>query len=76
MLMREWARILRDDGVKVWTISPGFLATGLASVGKEQLLKMGAKDLSVGGQFIRDVIQGKRDHDVGKVIRADMIQPW
>lgn len=76
MLMREWARILKEDGVKVWAISPGFLATGLGGLGKEQLLKMGAKDPSVGGQFIRDVVQGQRDQDVGKVIRAEMIQPW
>lgn len=76
MLMREWVRILKNDGVKVWAISPGFLATGLGGVGKEQLLKMGAQEPSVGGQFIRDVIQGKRDQDVGKVVRSTMIQSW
>lgn len=76
MLMREWARILREDGVKVWAISPGFLATGLGGVGKEALLKMGAKDPSVGGHFIREVVEGKRDEDMGKVIRNEMIQPW
>lgn len=76
MLMREWVRILKEDGVKVWAISPGFLATGLGGVGKEQLLKMGALDSSVGGQFIRDVVQGKRDQDVGKVIRSDTIQSF
>ncbi|KKY38942.1 putative short chain [Diaporthe ampelina] len=76
MLMREWVRILKEDGVKVWAISPGFLATGLGGVGKEQLLKMGALDPSVGGQFIRDVVQGKRDQDVGRVIRSNMIQSW
>jgi NAD(P)-dependent dehydrogenase (short-subunit alcohol dehydrogenase family) len=27
--MREWARLLREDGVKVWCVSPGYLATGL-----------------------------------------------
>ncbi|KAJ0118824.1 hypothetical protein J7T55_013079 [Diaporthe amygdali] len=76
MLMREWTRILKEDGVKVWAISPGFLATGLGGVGKEQLLKMGALDPSVGGQFVRDVVQGKRDQDTGKVIRSNMIQTW
>jgi len=40
MLTREWARILRNDGVKVWAISPGFLATGLAGVGPEVLKKV------------------------------------
>jgi hypothetical protein len=37
---------------------------------------MGASDPSVGGNFIKDVIQGKRDSDQGKVIRASEIQPW
>lgn len=37
---------------------------------------MGARDPSIGGEFIKDVVQGKRDADVGKVIRRDMIQPW
>ena len=37
MLMREWRRILLNDGVKVWAVSPGFLATGLAGVGAEKL---------------------------------------
>lgn len=40
MLMREWARILKNDGVKVWSISPGFLATGLAGFTPEQLKKV------------------------------------
>jgi NAD(P)-dependent dehydrogenase (short-subunit alcohol dehydrogenase family) len=37
MLMREWTKTLKEDGVKVWAISPGFLATGLGGVGSEQL---------------------------------------
>lgn len=76
MLMREWARILNEDGVKVWAISPGFLATGLGGVQKETLLKMGALEPRVGGEFIRDVVQGKHDGSVGKVIRSNQIQPW
>jgi NAD(P)-dependent dehydrogenase (short-subunit alcohol dehydrogenase family) len=40
MMMRQWYRILLNDGVKVWAISPGFLATGLAGIGREQLLKV------------------------------------
>ncbi|KAI1493639.1 hypothetical protein F5X96DRAFT_151922 [Biscogniauxia mediterranea] len=76
MLMREWHRILRNDGVKVWCISPGFLATGLGNAGADKLKQMGALDPSEGGNFIKDVVQGKRDQDVGKVIRANMIQPW
>ena len=40
MLMREWNKILKNDGVKVWCISPGFLATGLNGTGAEQLKKV------------------------------------
>ena len=29
MLATEWARLLRDDGVAVFNVSPGFLNTGL-----------------------------------------------
>ncbi|KAI8631637.1 NAD(P)-binding protein [Xylariaceae sp. FL1651] len=76
MVMREWHRTLLNDNVKVWCISPGFLATGLAGIGAEKLKQMGALDPSIGGNFIKDVVEGKRDHDVGKVIRRDMIQPW
>ncbi|KAI0476328.1 NAD(P)-binding protein [Xylariaceae sp. FL0804] len=76
MVMREWHGMLKNDGVKVWSISPGFLATGLGGLGAEKLKQMGAQDPSIGGDFIKDVLQGKRDHDAGKAIRADMVQPW
>ncbi|KAI1391818.1 NAD(P)-binding protein [Hypoxylon trugodes] len=76
MLMREWARILKNDGVKVWAISPGFLATGLTGAGADRLRQMGALEPYIGGQFIRDVVQGTRDHDSGKIIRRNMIQPY
>ena len=75
MMMREWARTLGEDGIKVWCISPGFLATGLGP-GAEVTKKMGAGDPAVGGNFIKDVVEGKRDQDVGKVVRPNGIQPW
>lgn len=46
MLMREWAKMLKNDGVKVFAISPGFLATGLAGVGPEQLKKVNSRSNS------------------------------
>ena len=75
MMMREWARTLREDGVKVWCISPGFLATGLGR-DQEANKKRSALDPQVGADFIRDIVEGLRDHNVGKVIREDNIQPW
>ena len=77
MLMIDWTRILKNDGVKVWCIAPGLLATGLGG-NPEMLKKMGAKDPSLGGAAIRKVVEGKRDADVGKVVREydSPTQPW
>lgn len=75
MLMHEWYRVLKEDGVKTWAVSPGFLATGLGE-GAEANKKQGAIDPAIGGNFVKDVVEGARDPDVGKVIRKAGIQPW
>ena len=75
MMMREWYRILHEDGVKVWCISPGFLATGLGG-NPEANKAMGAGDPSVAGGFVRNVVEGSRDADVGKVVLRDGVQQW
>jgi NAD(P)-dependent dehydrogenase (short-subunit alcohol dehydrogenase family) len=75
MMMREWTRMLTEDGVKIWCISPGLLATGLGG-NKELLKRIGAEDPALGANFIRDVIEGAHDQDVGKVISRNGIQPW
>jgi len=60
----------------VWAVSPGFLATGLGA-GKEFNAKMGAKDPADAGEFIKTVVEGARDGDVGKVVMAGgVVQPW
>jgi hypothetical protein len=76
MMMLDWVRMLKPDGVKVFCISPGFLATNLGGMGPEMLKKFGAGEPSVGGVFIKDVVEGKRDDDTGKVINKDGVQPW
>jgi NAD(P)-dependent dehydrogenase (short-subunit alcohol dehydrogenase family) len=75
MMMREWARVLKEDGVKVWAVSPGFLATGLG-LGKDMNTKFGAQDPVVGANFVRDVVEGSEDHNIGKVVRRGGPQPW
>ena len=72
---REWYRFLKEDGVKVWCVSPGYLATGLGG-SRERNLQHGAMDPAIGARFVRDVIEGKRDSDVGKVILRETVQPW
>ncbi|PSN69309.1 NAD(P)-binding protein [Corynespora cassiicola Philippines] len=76
MMMLDWNRLLAADGVKVWAISPGFLATGLAGMGADVMRKLGAGEPHLGGVFIKDVVEGKRDNDTGKVIRSDQVQAW
>ncbi|KAL2848295.1 hypothetical protein BJX68DRAFT_238839 [Aspergillus pseudodeflectus] len=75
MLVREWDRILKNDGVKVWAVSPGMLATGLAG-GPEAMKKIGAEDASVAGPFFRGILEGERDEEVGAIITRKGVQPW
>lgn len=74
-LMLTWHWTLRPDGVKVWSVSPGFLATGLGGA-PEVLKAAGAGDPSLGGIFIKDIVEGKRDVDAGKVVNSAGLQPF
>ena len=76
MMAREWERELRNDGVKVFLVNPGLLATGLGDFGQEHLRKLGAGEADVGGMLVGDVVEGKRDTDVGKVIMRVGVQAW
>lgn len=75
MLAREWDRILKNDGVKVWAVSPGMLVTGLGG-NPEALKRNGAEDASVAGPFFREILEGERDGDAGVVITRNGLQPW
>ncbi|KAL8791879.1 MAG: hypothetical protein Q9195_005541 [Heterodermia aff. obscurata] len=75
MLMHEWHRMLKEDGVKVWCLSPGFLATRLGG-NPDASKNMGAGDSTVAGSFIRSVLESQRDDDVGKLILQNGVQPW
>jgi NAD(P)-dependent dehydrogenase (short-subunit alcohol dehydrogenase family) len=59
IVVRDWCRLLKEDKVKVFDISPGFLATGLV-VGMME--KSGAAHPSV-GELVKDVVEGKTDDD-------------
>ncbi|KAF5001192.1 hypothetical protein FGRMN_1216 [Fusarium graminum] len=75
MVMLSWHHLLKADGVRVWSVSPGFLATGLGG-DPELLKKAGAGDPSTGGELVRSVIEGEKNEDVGKVIAQSGVQPW
>ena len=76
MMMREWVRVLKEDGVKCWAVSPGMLATGLGMGDPNFLRNIGALEPSVGANVVRSVIAGERDGDVGLVVRQAGVQPW
>jgi len=75
MIMREWERILRNDGVKVWAINPGFLVTGLGG-DADVMKKMGAGEARTGGELVASVVEGERDEDRGKMVQEDGILDW
>lgn len=75
MMMLTWYWMLKEDGVKVWSISPGLLATNLIG-SKERMERIGARHPSIGGVLIKSVIEGERDADVGKVVADHGIQSF
>lgn len=74
MLMLDWNHKLKEDGVKVFSVSPGFCATGL--MGEEVMKAMGAVHPSEGGQRLLAVAEGKRDRDAGRIIDKEGLLPW
>ena len=74
MLTLDWAHKLQADGVKVWGVGPGFLATNLGNM-RDKAVEMGAGDPSLGAVMYKAVVEGERDHQVGKVIRKDGLSP-
>ena len=76
MLMLDWNHKMKADGVKVWGVGPGMLATDLGNM-KEKAKEMGAGHPSAGGDILRRVVEGERDADVGKIVGKDnRIIPW
>ncbi|KAF4900220.1 Short-chain dehydrogenase/reductase tropE [Colletotrichum fructicola] len=75
MLLLAWHWTLKADGVRVWGISPGQLATNLG--GDPGLLKkLGAGDPSLGGFLVRKVLEGERDGDAGRIVSQTGVQSW
>ena len=76
MMALEWARILKNDGVKVFCLDPGLLATELGGVEPESMKAGGALDVSVGADFVVSVAEGQWDENAGRLIGKDGVQPW
>ncbi|KAK9413582.1 hypothetical protein SUNI508_11791 [Seiridium unicorne] len=76
MLMLDWNHKLKADGVKVFSVSPGFCATGLGGVGEDLWRAMGGVHPSEGGQRLLVVAEGDRDADVGRIVDKVGLLPW
>lgn len=84
MLTLDWAHKLKEDGVKVFGVGPGMLATNLGNArdgpdmqvtnldyAKQIGEKMGAGHAREGGELFLKVIEGERDEHSGKVINKN-----
>lgn len=76
MMILDWYFKLREDGVKVWCVRPGMLATGLGNLAPEVAKAMNLGHPSAGGTLLRKVVEGERDAEVGKIVNKDNISPW
>lgn len=70
MLMLDYHWKLQKDGVKVWCVGPGFLATDLGDA-RDFAVSHGAGHPSIGGRVLRSVVEGERDGDTGKYVVKD-----
>lgn len=69
----EWGR----EGLKVFVMSPGFVRSNLRGSSEEARSGWGkAGDPEVSGQLVLDIVQGKRDSDVGRFVHKDGVYPW
>ncbi|KAK3985244.1 hypothetical protein QBC44DRAFT_335512 [Cladorrhinum sp. PSN332] len=75
MLMLDYFWKLKNDQVKIWSVGPGFLETDLGGA-REFARSQGAGHPGEGGEFVRTVVEGDRDEDVGKYVVKGGIQEW
>ncbi|KAK2774327.1 hypothetical protein FQN52_004268 [Onygenales sp. PD_12] len=77
MLMLDWNHKLKEDGVKVFSVSPGLCATGLGGLGEDLFKVVGAAEHPrEGARRLIAVAEGGRDEDCGRIIQDDGLLPW
>lgn len=75
-MVLEWIRVLKPDNIKIHLVCPGLLATDLGGAGPDALRSFGAKEPITAGIFIRGVLEGRRDDDIGKLINEAGVVPF
>ena len=70
-----WARWLDADGIKVFIVAPGLLATNLGE-GNERLRQLGAAEPSVGADFVKSFVDGEKDDLAGRMVSREGVIEW
>lgn len=68
---------MKKEGLKVFIVCPGLVVSNLRGKSEEQRQAGGnAGSPVVSGETILNIIEGKRDADVGKFVHKDGVYPW
>ncbi len=71
------ARDYGPKGLKLLAMSPGFVRSNLRGPSEDARNGWGkAGDPEVSGQIVLDIVQGKRDADVGCLVHKDGVYQW
>lgn len=77
MLVIQEHKHKSKQGLKVFAVCPGLVRSYLRGTEKEDVEAGGkAGDPMVSGKTILDIMEGKRDADVGKLVHKDGVYPW
>lgn len=65
------------QGLKVFVMSPGFVRSNLRGPSEDARSGWGkAGDPEVAGELVLNIVEGKRDADVGLFVHRDGVYPW
>ena len=71
------ARDYASEGLKVFTMCPGFVVSNLRGGKDEQRNGWGhARDPEESGETVLGILEGRRDGNVGRFVHKDGIYPW
>ncbi|KAJ9136630.1 Short chain dehydrogenase [Pleurostoma richardsiae] len=75
MLVVQYCTKLQPEGILVFGVDPGLVATEFVG-NPEALRQRGAAEPEVGGERVASVIRGDRDANVGRVCGEYGVLPW
>jgi NAD(P)-dependent dehydrogenase (short-subunit alcohol dehydrogenase family) len=68
---------LKEKGIKVFAMDPGYVVTNLTGeADRERRVRNGAGDPRVSAETLLSIVDGRRDGDVGKFLHKDGVYPW